>query len=164
MSVPAACATMSNSTQNTAQTTPRDAKRLKVSQGLPLFVELFAGKATLSRAMIQAGFEVIGIDHVAESPMAPIVSLDLTTSSGQKILWESSPMIVFGLRTWASHVAHQVVLVIGQLQLVFNAWGCHRQNPFVQQIIHWGCRHFLSLIASKFEKLMHCMHWGWRSS
>ena len=50
--------------------------------------------------MIQAGFEVISIDHVAESPMAPIVSLDLTISSGQKILWE----ILSNDRLWATHM------------------------------------------------------------
>ena len=100
MKVPEASATISNSIDNTAQPTPRDAKRLKVSQGLPLFVELFAGRATLSRAMIQAGFEVISIDHVSDSPMAPIVVLDLTTPSGQKILWE----ILASDRLWAAHM------------------------------------------------------------
>ena len=87
MESPAASATTLNSDESNSQSTLRDAKRQEVSRGLPLFVEIFAGKATLSRAMIQTGFEVISIDHVADSPMAPIVSLDLTTSSGQKILW-----------------------------------------------------------------------------
>ena len=64
----------------------QNAKRFRVA--LPLCVELFAGKATLSRALIQSGFEVLSIDHVSDSPMAPIVVLDLTTSAGQTILWE----------------------------------------------------------------------------
>ena len=42
----------------------------------------------MSRALIQSGFEVLSIDHVSDSPMAPIVVLDLTTSAGQTILWE----------------------------------------------------------------------------
>ena len=100
MESPAASATTLNSDESNSQSTLRDAKRQKVSRGLPLFVEIFAGKATLSRAMIQTGFEVISIDHVADSPMAPIVSLDLTTSSGQKILWE----ILSNDRLWATHM------------------------------------------------------------
>ena len=54
----------------------------------PLFVEVFSGKASFSRAMIQAGYEVISIDHDVDAPYAPVVSLDLTTESGQRILME----------------------------------------------------------------------------
>ena len=71
---PAASAMTLNSAQCSSQTTVGDAKRRKVSRGPPLYVELFAGKATLSlsRALIQSGFEVISIDHIADSPMAPM--------------------------------------------------------------------------------------------
>lgn len=85
---PGANATVLNSQTLTSPASSRDAKRQKFSHGPPLCVELFAGKATLSRALIQSGFEVLSIDHVSDSPMAPIVVLDLTTSSGQTILWE----------------------------------------------------------------------------
>lgn len=57
-------------------------------QQLPLFVEIFAGRASFSRAVAQAGFEVVSVDHEVDSPFRPIVSLDLTTESGQKILWQ----------------------------------------------------------------------------
>lgn len=55
----------------------------------PLFVELFAGCASLSKAVAQAGFRVLSIDHqLAEQPLSPIVSLDLGTTSGQEIMWD----------------------------------------------------------------------------
>ena len=56
----------------------------------PLFVEVFSGRASFSRAMLQAGFEVVSVDHEVEvdAPFAPVVSLDLTTKSGQSILME----------------------------------------------------------------------------
>ena len=68
----------------------------------PLFVEVFSGKASFSRAMIQAGFEVVSVDHEVDAPYAPVVTLDLTTKSGQDILKEilSSKRLVavhFGL-------------------------------------------------------------------
>ena len=53
----------------------------------PLCVEIFAGKASFSRALVQAGFEVVSVDHEVEAPLRPIVPLDLTTKSGQEILW-----------------------------------------------------------------------------
>lgn len=53
----------------------------------PLFVEIFAGRASFSRAVAQAGFEVVSVDHEVDAPLRPIVSLDLTTDSGQQILW-----------------------------------------------------------------------------
>ena len=55
----------------------------------PLFIELFAGRATFSRALQQAGFRVLSIDHDARQPAMPIVSLDLTSGSGQAILWDT---------------------------------------------------------------------------
>ena len=62
----------------------------------PLCVEIFAGKASFSRALVQAGFEVLSIDHEVEGPLRPIVSLDLTTKSGQELLWMilKSPRLV----------------------------------------------------------------------
>ena len=68
----------------------------------PLFVEVFSGKASFSRAMIQAGFEVVSVDHEVDAPYAPVVTLDLTTKSSQDILKEilSSKRLVavhFGL-------------------------------------------------------------------
>ena len=62
----------------------------------PLCVEIFAGKASFSRALVQAGFEVVSIDHEVEGPLRPIVSLDLTTKSGQELLWMilKSPRLV----------------------------------------------------------------------
>ncbi len=65
------------------------AKQSTVSHGPPLIVELFAGRAALlSRALIQADFEVVSIDHNVDSRLAAMVSFDLTTSSGQPILWQ----------------------------------------------------------------------------
>ena len=54
--------------------------------GPPLFLELFAGKASFSRAMIQSGCEVISVDHKVGHPFAPILTLDPTTESGKQIL------------------------------------------------------------------------------
>ena len=97
---PDASARVENSNTVQSAASSRDAKRQKVSHGRPLCVELFAGKATFSRALIQSGFEVLSIDHVSESPMAPIVTLDLTTTSGQAILWE----ILSSDRLFAAHM------------------------------------------------------------
>ena len=52
----------------------------------PLFVEVFSGRASFSRAMIQAGFEVVSVDHEVDTPFAPVVSLDLSSETGQRIL------------------------------------------------------------------------------
>ena len=62
----------------------------------PFFVELFAGSASLSRAMADAGFSVIAVDHVSNKPHFPITRLDLTSSSGQAIFWDivESPQLV----------------------------------------------------------------------
>ena len=57
-----------------------------MQDGPPIFLELFAGRASFSRAMIQSGFEVVSVDHKVGHPFAPIVSLDLTTESGRQIL------------------------------------------------------------------------------
>ena len=34
----------------------------------PLFVEIFAGRASFSRAVAQAGFEVVSVDHEVDAP------------------------------------------------------------------------------------------------
>ena len=49
---------------------------------------MFSGKASFSRAMIQAGFEVVSVDHEVDAPYSPVYSLDLTTQSFQGILME----------------------------------------------------------------------------
>ena len=54
----------------------------------PLFVELFAGRGSLSRAALQAGFSVLSVDHEGHDPVVPIIQLDLTTESGEAILWD----------------------------------------------------------------------------
>ena len=59
-----------------------------VSQRTPLFVELCAGKAAFSKAALQAGLRVVSVDHEVAQPFAPIVSLDLTSASGTRILWD----------------------------------------------------------------------------
>ena len=55
---------------------------------VPLFVEIFAGRGSLSRAFSQAGFSVLSIDHDGSKALVPMITLDLTTSSGQAILWD----------------------------------------------------------------------------
>ena len=54
----------------------------------PLFIELFAGRGSLSRAALQAGFSVLSVDHEGHDPVVPIIQLDLTTESGEAILWD----------------------------------------------------------------------------
>ena len=55
---------------------------------MPILVEIFAGRGTLSRAAIQAGFTVLSIDHDASAATVPMVLLDLTTKTGEAILWD----------------------------------------------------------------------------
>ena len=55
---------------------------------MPIFVDFFAGRGTLSRAAIQAGFTVLSIDHDASSATVPMVLLELTTKTGEAILWD----------------------------------------------------------------------------
>ena len=61
----------------------------------PIFVEIFAGRGTLSRAMVQAGFSVLSVDHENNGAVVPLVMLDLTSSSGVKVRWDilSSPNV-----------------------------------------------------------------------
>ena len=54
----------------------------------PIFIEIFAGRGSLSKAASQAGFSVLSIDHEATGASVPIVQLDLTSSSGTAILWD----------------------------------------------------------------------------
>ena len=61
----------------------------------PILVEIFAGRGTLSRAMVQAGFSVLSVDHENNGAVVPLMMLDLTSSSGVKVLWDilSSPNV-----------------------------------------------------------------------
>ena len=59
----------------------------------PLFVEVFSGRASFSRAMIQAGFEVVSVDHEVDTPFAPVVSLDLSSETGQRIQTVQSSVV-----------------------------------------------------------------------
>ena len=61
----------------------------------PILVEVFAGRGTLSRAMVQAGFSVLSVDHENNGAVVPLMMLDLTSSSGVKVLWDilSSPNV-----------------------------------------------------------------------
>ena len=74
------------------------------------FVELFAGRGSFSRAAIQAGLRVVSVDHEVVQPFAPIVTVDLTSKSGVKVLWDilSAPGIgavhlglPCGISSWA---------------------------------------------------------------
>ena len=55
---------------------------------VPLFVEIFAGRGSLSKAVAQAGFSVLSIDHDCSKAVVPMVELDLTSPSGTSILWD----------------------------------------------------------------------------
>ena len=55
---------------------------------IPLFVEIFAGRGSLSKAVAQAGFSVLSIDHDSSKAVVPMVELDLTSPSGTAILWD----------------------------------------------------------------------------
>ena len=66
----------------------RNERPAMVSQGAPLFVEIFAGRGAFSKAALQAGFRVISVDHEVVQPFAPMVALDLTTEGGTRILWD----------------------------------------------------------------------------
>ena len=58
------------------------------NSNVPLFVEIFAGRGSLSRAFTQGVFQVLSIDHDGSKAVVPMITLDLTTSSGQAILWD----------------------------------------------------------------------------
>ena len=58
------------------------------SSGQPLFIEIFAGRGSLSKAAIQTGFSVLSIDHESGASVVPIVQLDLTSPGGEAILWD----------------------------------------------------------------------------
>ena len=53
-----------------------------------IFIELFAGRGSLSKAASQASFSVLSIDHEATNALVPVVQLDLTSRSGTAILWD----------------------------------------------------------------------------
>ena len=77
-------------TKLTPDAEPPQCSKPKLSEKLakPFFVEIFAGCASLSRAVADSGFSVVAIDHMTAKPFFPISQLDLTTSSGQDILWQ----------------------------------------------------------------------------
>ena len=58
------------------------------SKGRPLFIEICAGTAMLSRCFKDAGFDSIAIDHSKNrfQPLAHICNIDLTTSHGWEFL------------------------------------------------------------------------------
>ncbi len=58
------------------------------SRGRPLFIEICAGTAMLSRCFKEAGFDSIAIDHSKNRfhPLAHICNVDLTTSHGWEFL------------------------------------------------------------------------------
>ena len=58
------------------------------SRGRPLFIEICAGTAMLSRCFKEAGFDSIAIDHSKNrfQPLAHICNVDLTTSHGWEVL------------------------------------------------------------------------------
>jgi hypothetical protein len=64
-----------------------DAMEVSQQDSPPLFVEIFAGRGSFSRAALQAGVRVVSIDHEVAQPFAPLVTLDLTSKSGREILW-----------------------------------------------------------------------------
>ena len=113
------------------QLPPGDVSDVSQSGLRPLFVEVFSGKASFSRAMIQAEFEVVSVDHEVDAPYAPVVTLDLTTKSGQSILME----ILSSKRLVAVHFGYPKNS---------NAEGYHLQPHYVLLIIPWG---FLALVA-----------------
>ena len=108
----------------------------------PLCVEIFAGKASFSRALVQAGFEVLSIDHEVEGPLRPIVSLDLTTKSGQELLW----MILKSPRLVAIHLGLPcgTASKVGtdQFRRSFSSWVYHHQPLFDRQHILWVSQEF----------------------
>ena len=64
-----------------------DAEEVSQQISPPLFVEIFPGRGSLSRAALQAGLRVVSIDHEVAQPFAPLVTLDLTSKTGCEILW-----------------------------------------------------------------------------
>ena len=58
------------------------------SKGNPLFIEICAGTAMLSRCFKEAGFDAVAIDHSKNRfhPLAHICNIDLTTTHGWQFL------------------------------------------------------------------------------
>ena len=77
----------SNNTMGTLTSAPGSVKPLdreiEVLMNSPEILQFLI----LSRAYRDAGFEAISIDHHVNSNVAPIVIMDLTSSSGQELLW-----------------------------------------------------------------------------
>lgn len=51
----------------------------------PFAVEICCGQASLSRALIDAGFFVLAVDHVLHDPQVPVTLLDLSQANHQNI-------------------------------------------------------------------------------
>ena len=73
------------------------------SRGRPLFIEICAGTAMLSRCFKEAGFDSIAIDHSKKrfQPLPHICNVDLTTSHG----WEFLDHLVFHYNVIFVHAA-----------------------------------------------------------
>jgi hypothetical protein len=59
---------------------------MPVSPQQPFAVEICCGQASLSRALIDAGFSVLAVDHVMHDPQVPVTLLNLTQADHQNIL------------------------------------------------------------------------------
>ncbi|CAE6922375.1 unnamed protein product [Symbiodinium sp. CCMP2592] len=95
----------------------------------PLFVELFAGSAGLSRAMLDLGFEVVTFDHYVNHPKAPVCKLDLATASGQSVIWD----LFQARRPFAVHLAPPILAdheALAQFSCDIIGW-CVRHNVVV---------------------------------
>ena len=53
----------------------------------PCAFEIFSGSGVLSRALLEAGFEVIAVDHLPRSTLVPVVRLDLTDPHCKNTCW-----------------------------------------------------------------------------
>ena len=79
----------------------------------PLFVELFAGRGPFSQVALQAGLRVVSVDHEVVQLSAPVVTLDLTTESGSRLLWDilnahGVAAVHFGLQRGTSSRAREL--------------------------------------------------------
>ena len=61
---------------------------LQASSPQPWVFELFSGRASLSRALWQAGFQVLSLDSGINQAASPTAKLDLASEDGQSLLWD----------------------------------------------------------------------------
>ena len=75
----------------------------QVTKGKGFVLELFAGSARLSRALRRRGLNAYGVDHKGNrhKPQAPMIVVDLTTTSGHEVIWRS----IKGGKVVAVHLA-----------------------------------------------------------